>query len=286
VLPESLRGFVLETLELSHLKLELSHLKPNAFVVLGASNVARGLPRFAAAIDARNRPSDLFVAAGHGRSYGANSRVWIRRLPSILHSGLWRALDREGFAENVPATRRLHGLVTDVGNDLLYGFSVEQVAAWVREGVARLARRQAAIAITRLPLAAIARVGAIRYRAMRTFYVPTCPLSLAELKAATIRLDAALVTIAHDFKAATIEQPDEWYGLDAMHVRRWHLDGFWQQAFDAWHLEKKATRPRTSLGRWATIGSQAAEVRSLSDRMLFTPQPVVEESAGVSIWMY
>lgn len=266
--------------------LELSHLKPDAFVVLGASNVARGLPRFAAAIDARNRPSDLFVAAGHGRSYGVNSRVWIRRLPSILHSGLWRTLDREGWAENVPATRRLYGLVTDVGNDVLYGFSVEQVAAWVRECVAQLARRQAVIAITRLPLAAIARVGAIRYRVMRTFYVPKCPLSLAELKAATTRLDAALVEIAHEFNAAMIEQPDEWYGLDAMHVRRLYLDDFWQRAFDAWHLDKKATRPRTSLRRWATIGSQAAEVRSLATRTLFTPQPVVEKPDRVTIWMY
>ena len=60
-----------------------------AIVVLGASNVSRGLARLAAVARARQPgPVDLFVAAGHGRSYGANSRVLMRRLPSILWSGL------------------------------------------------------------------------------------------------------------------------------------------------------------------------------------------------------
>jgi hypothetical protein len=144
-------------------------------VVLGASNVSRGLSRLAAIACARaGTPLDLFVAAGHGRSYGANSRVALRRLPSILASGLWRALDREAAA---PAA----ALVTDIGNDLLYGFAVAQVAVWVRESVRRLAAHGARIAITRLPLASIGRVGPVRYRALRAFYVPGCRLSLADL---------------------------------------------------------------------------------------------------------
>ena len=53
-----------------------------AVAVLGASNVSRGLSRLVATLAARpGGPADLFVAAGHGRSYGANSRVWMRRLP-------------------------------------------------------------------------------------------------------------------------------------------------------------------------------------------------------------
>ena len=54
-------------------------------VVLGASNVSRGLARLATVARARaGGPMDLFVAAGHGRGYGVSSRVWLRRLPSIL----------------------------------------------------------------------------------------------------------------------------------------------------------------------------------------------------------
>ena len=133
-------------------------------VVLGASNVSRGLSRLVATVRARSTaPCDLFVAAGHGRAYGVNSRVWMRRLPSILGCGLWDSLAAKARMSMTPPV----AIVTDVGNELLYGLGVAQVAAAVRESVRRLADRGAAIAITGLPLASIARVGPARYRVLR-----------------------------------------------------------------------------------------------------------------------
>lgn len=258
-----------------------------AVAVLGASNVSRGLSRLAATIAARaGGPADLFVAAGHGRSYGVNSRVWMRRLPSILGCGLWRALDRQGWAAAGQPRTAIRALVTDVGNDLLYGFPVEQVAGWVREGVARLADRGATIAVTRLPLASIARVGAVRYGLLRTLYVPGCPLSLDELKDAAARLDEALVAIARDADAAIIDQPGEWYAFDAIHVRRSRLDELWGRACEAWRLDASAVAPRPSLAHWAAVGTKAAEVRSLAGAMLFTPQPAVTLRDRCRVWLY
>ena len=203
----------------------------SAIVVLGASNVSRGLARLAAVMRTRQPgPVDLFVAAGHGRSYGANSRVLMRRLPSILGAGLWRALERERVGDRRP----VHALVTDIGNDLLYGFSVEQVADWVRESLARLSARGATVAVTRLPLESVARVGPLRYRALRTLYVPGCPLSLEGLKDAVERLDTEVVAAAAECGEAVLDQPGDWYGLDAMHVRRQCLDALWHRACDAW----------------------------------------------------
>ena len=250
-----------------------------AVVVLGASNVSRGLARLTAVVAARAPgPVDLFVTAGHGRGYGVNSRVALRRLPSILWSGLWRSLDRESV--EAPAA-----LVTDVGNELLYGLSVDQVAGWVRESVRRLADRGATVAVTRLPLATIAGVGPARYRALRTFFVPGCPLSLAELKDAALRLDDALLAIAAAHGAATLEQPAEWYGLDALHVRRGRLDRLWHAACDAWGFGPASGPARASFARWARLGVQAAETRSLAGRMRFTPQPVIDRQ-DLRLWLY
>lgn len=250
-------------------------------VVLGASNVSRGLARLVATTRARiGGPVDLFVTAGHGRSYGVNSRVAARRLPSILGSGLWRSLDREG-ANAVIGTLTL---VTDIGNDLLYGFSAGQVAAWVRAAVGRLAERGGRIAITRLPLASIAGVGPARYAALRSLYVPGCGLSLEALRDAAADLDRHVVAIAADHAATVIEQPGEWYGLDAIHLRRGRLDALWHCAADAWGLPTGAAR-RPTWRDWATLGSQAAEVRSLARRMRFTPQPCLA-TAGMRLWLY
>ncbi len=258
-------------------------------VVLGASNVSRGLARLVTAVEAAAPGGvDLLVAAGHGRSYGASSRVGLRRLPSILRSGLWRALDRHGFSPEDSAAESagpLCGLVTDIGNDLLYGIPVEQTAAWVWEAVRRLAGRRARIAVTRLPLASVARVGPVRYRALKTFFVPGCPLALPELKEAAGRLDAAVADIAAEFGATLIDQPGEWYGIDSLHVRRPRLDVLFRRAVAAWGIEPGPRRP-ASLARWARVGSAAAEVRALAGVVRFRRQPVLALPSGGTLSLY
>ena len=248
-------------------------------VVLGASNVSRGLSRLVAAMETRAPGADLFVAAGHGRGYGVNTRVAARRLPSILRSGLWRGLDRHGGETPL-------ALVTDVGNELLYGARAVLVASWVRETVWRLADRGATIAITRLPMAGIAEVGPVRYRALRTFFVPGCRLSLAGLKEAATRLDADLQTIAGDFGAQVIEQPAHWYGFDTLHVRRRHLDDLWHMACNAWGIPVVESPGASSLATWARVGTKAAEVRSLGGVMRFTRQPVLPLRSGGTLSLY
>lgn len=249
------------------------------FVVLGASNVSRGLSRLVAMLRARaGGPTDLFVAAGHGRGYGVATRVAWRRLPAIRTSGLWRALEREGAA--APAA-----LVTDVGNELLYGLGVTAVATAVRDAAERLCDRGGRLVITGLPLESLAGVGPARYRLMRTVYVPGCLLSLAAIKDAASWLDDELRAIAADTGAAFLEQPGDWYGFDAIHVRRPRLDDLWQRAGDAWGLPPAARRPRARLMDWAVIGSRAAEVRSLAGRTLRTPQPAIERS-GLRVWLF
>jgi hypothetical protein len=257
----------------------MNHFTRPRVVVLGASNVSRGLSRLVAAVETRSPGADLFVAAGHGRGYGVNTRVAARRLPSILRSGLWRGLDRHGG-------QAPFALVTDVGNELLYGARAELVASWVRETVWRLADRGATIAITRLPMAGIAEVGPVRYRALRTFFVPGCRLSLAGLKEAAIRLDADLQTIAGDFGAQIIEQPAHWYGFDTLHVRRRHLDDLWHMACKAWGIPVVESPVASSLATWARVGTKAAEVRSLGGVMRFTKQPVLPLRSGGTLSLY
>lgn len=250
-------------------------------VVLGASNVSRGLVRLAAVTRSRVAgPLDLFVVAGHGRSYGVNSRVALRRLPSILGSGLWRALDREPTEAAGPLA-----LVTDVGNDLLYGFSPEQVAGWLGECLRRLAERGARIVVARLPLASVATVGPVRYRALRACFVPGCRLSLAAVKDAAAELDERLADLAAMHGGVILDQPGHWYGLDPIHPRRRHLTRLFHAAGDAWELPSPRQRVRAGWRDWAALGSRTAEVRSLARRIRFTPQPVLARR-DLRVWMY
>src|SRR5215831_6744908 len=121
-------------------------------VALGASNLTRGFQTVVSTARAAwGSEVEVFGALGHGRSYGAHSRVFFRRLPGILESGLWSEL------ESRPALPT-RALVTDVGNDILYGFSADQTLAWVEETLRRLRTVTSDIVVTGLPLASIRRL--------------------------------------------------------------------------------------------------------------------------------
>src|SRR5439155_11570702 len=94
-------------------------------VLLGASNLTLGFPMLVSELRAwLGSPVEILCAHGHGRSYGLASRVLFRELPGIVECGLWRAL------ASAPARPTL-ALLTDVGNDIMYGRDVEEIAGWV-----------------------------------------------------------------------------------------------------------------------------------------------------------
>ena len=127
---------------------------PGRVVLLGASNLTRALPLVIGL--ARQRlggPLDVHAALGHGRSYGRRSTVLIRSLPGVLESGLWPALEAPAQGASVA----LHALLTDVGNDIVYGHDPDTIAGWIDTCIGRLAGLGARIVMTRLRCRACAR---------------------------------------------------------------------------------------------------------------------------------
>ena len=56
-------------------------------------------------------------------------------------------------------------VITDIGNDLLYGFSVEQLALWIEEVIHRLHQQGNSISLLRkLPVESIQSVGPFRFQ--------------------------------------------------------------------------------------------------------------------------
>ena len=117
-------------------------------ILLGASNVVRAISTIVETVELIwEPPLDVLAACGHGRSFGRTSCVFGRSLPGILQCGLWQDWQRR------PALPTA-ALVSDIGNDILYGASVDQIAEWVEQCLARLRGACDRIVITELPLAA------------------------------------------------------------------------------------------------------------------------------------
>ncbi|MDH5642063.1 MAG: hypothetical protein OEY28_12290, partial [Nitrospira sp.] len=192
-------------------------------IALGASNLTRGFHTVVGTARSVWGPEvEILAALGHGRSYGAPSQFIIRTLPGILKSGLWTELER------LPqkATR---GLITDVGNDILYGFSVERTLGWVEETLVRLGRVTQDIVLTDLPLETVRRMSNGKFVAFRTALVPSCRLPLAQVIERAEQVNQGLAGLADRYNARFFHLDPAWYGFDPIHIKPSLWRPAWQQ---------------------------------------------------------
>ncbi len=192
-------------------------------VFLGASNLTLGLPLLVDLIRKNcDGPFDISSAHGLGRSYGIPNNVMGRTLPGILESQLWPALAKK---TPLPTT----ALVTDIGNDLLYHVSVQQITDWVGEAISRLTQLGAEISITLLPVCNLEHLGRTRFYLFRTAFFPRCRLSYEVLVERAQQLNISITQLAQDRQLRAVEPFAHWYGLDAIHI----VPHRWQSAWTA-----------------------------------------------------
>jgi hypothetical protein len=182
-------------------------------VALGASNLTRGFQTVISSARVAWGPGVEVVAAlGHGRAYGSRSRFLVRELPPILESGLWRRLETTS-----PVPTR--ALVTDVGNEILYGFPVERILGWVDEALRRLGRHTDDIVLTDLPMASARRLSRAKFRAFTAVVAPSCRLSLDQVLERAERVNAGLAALAAERRVRLFRLEPSWYGFDPIHIR-------------------------------------------------------------------
>ena len=105
----------------------------NQLILIGASNVTIAFPRLVNGLaEWVDEPLEIWGVHGHGRSYGAWSKVLGRALPGITESRFW---DDWAPSDSSAPPR---ALVTDIGNDILYGHDTDQILDWVETCLKRL----------------------------------------------------------------------------------------------------------------------------------------------------
>jgi len=216
-------------------------------VALGASNLTRGFQTVVSTARAAWGPNVEIVAAlGHGRSYGAHSRFVIRTLPGILQSGLWRHLESLSAAPT-------RALVTDVGNDILYGFSAQQTLAWTAEAVDR-----------------------------RSILIPSCRLSLGEILQTAEQVNDGLAALAAARSIQFLPLNPEWYTFDPIHIRPSHWRPAWQEILGS---KSRAGRDGGRL-EGLKLYFTPPERQWLFGMEQFTPQAGRQLPSGARVWLY
>ena len=246
-------------------------------VALGASNLTRGFRTIVSTARSVWGPDvEILAAFGHGRSYGAPSQFLFRTLPGILKSGLWTELERRP-----PMMTR--ALVTDVGNDILYGFSVERTLGWVEEVLRRLRRVTQDIVLTGLPLAAVYRLSRIKFLVFRSMLVPSCRLTLAKVIENAERVNEGLLRLSQMYGAKFVHLHPAWYGFDPIHVRPSCWRTAWQEILGE---SVPGSREVRSMVESVRLYLMRPERRSIFGIEQVTPQSGVALRPGGHVWLY
>jgi hypothetical protein len=244
-------------------------------ILLGASNLKAGFPRVVEALR-RGGPVEVLAACGHGRSYGAWSRfLWVRRLPGILDCGLWRSLEGRPSLATV-------ALVTDVGNDLIYGEPAARIAGWVEACLDRLARQGATTVLTALPLSRIERLTPGQYRLARAVLFPGRDVPWPALLDRARALDDRLRRMAAERGALLVEPQAAWYGIDPIHVRGSRREEAWASLLAPWGLPAPGLEP----GDRCRLPALGAEEVRLCGIALRRPQPARRLGDGTTVELY
>ena len=213
-------------------------------VLLGASNLTVCLPHILRILAASplTRPH-VWSVHGLGRSYGQWSTAGIRGLPSIRDASVWTDLGHSG---SFPTDGPRHSVITDVGNDLVYGVPADTVADWIEDCIQRLHDRGFDVVITQLPLERLHRMTTLQFQATKTLFFPTYRLRWPTLQQEIAKLAERLNETADRFDLPLIDQPETWYGFDPIHIRNSMRLQAWQQIlcrFDALRILQPVTAP-------------------------------------------
>ena len=251
-------------------------------IILGASNVTIGMATIVQQLRQALGPVDLLAAHGHGRSYGSRSRVLCRALPSIRSCRLWDDLERREPLEQPPLA-----LITDVGNDILYGAESEQIVEWVRVCADRLAAHGAKLTLAALPMGSVRRLGRTRYHLTKACFFPGRGPCWQDMQTAAVQLDDGLTRLAESTGAALVRPRDAWYGFDPVHIRWSARRAAWRELLSAWPDSATSSTPATvqRVGRIRLLRLPPAQ-RDLCGRRQEASQPVLKLNDGTTISFY
>lgn len=239
-------------------------------MLVGASNLSRGLDLALDETLRRVGPTARVLAAcGRGRSYGLRSSFLARGLPSVLESGLWKALDAPPRA----------ALLVDIGNDLAYGVEPERVLGWVRETARRLAAEH--LVIAGLPCAPLERRSTRMLALWARVIFPTRSLDVVRLVAAVRELDRGLTDLARELGASRVELDPRWYGVDPIHFARSERRAAWAALLASFG---EPTHPAGDVP--SSVRRSRAEERTLFGIPLRSAQPCWRAKDGAELSLF
>ena len=209
------------------------------FIFLGASNLARGYTALVKAAEnlMHPQPCEFLGAMGPGRGYCAPAGFLKVVYPPIASCGILPAAKRK--AEH---SSRIVALITDIGNDIVYGVPTSRIISTLSEILQDLSAMGAEISITSISVDLERDVGERGYQVLRRIYFPFSKITFAEAAQATKEINRFIENLSSQ-GIHVIRSLERYQGLDRIHHSLLHSSRVWSLiASEMFHSPNDKTR--------------------------------------------
>jgi hypothetical protein len=220
-------------------------------VLLGASNMARGYGALTSYMRKQVSPIRFLNAFGPGRGYAVSGGVLNVTYPPIKDSGVFAAA-------HIPNSRCVLALVTDIGNDIMYGVAVDAIIAALQAVFERLQMLGARIFVTPIPQHLEADIGEAMFLLLRLLSYPRSRVQRGDVLAAIRTINAFLRESASD-RITLITGLGLYCGVDRIHYDVFTGHEAWRRVAQTMlaDLGFPCTRPLRSLAMLRSLASHS-----------------------------
>lgn len=231
---------------------------PVCFILLGASNLARGYHALAGHLKKQlsPRPVQFWNALGPGRGYCARGGFLHVTYAPIESCGLWSVLPSA-----IPENSRTVALITDVGNDIMYGVDPDQITEALKEIIRRLRHLNAEIFLTKIPAYFEKPIPPWIFYSLRLLFFPKSRVNMMEAVYATRKINHFLENAVGD-SLHLISDLDSCYGWDRIHYSLFKDGNVWSRMAQEF-LKELGCTPSATIRFRGMMNSYIANIKDL-----------------------
>ncbi len=198
--------------------------KDTLYVLMGASNLARGQYALIRALKKNNSSArkEFLVALGPGRGYCARGGFLNVRYSPIHDCGILSATEEKARASNLQTV----ALLMDIGNDIMYGFSGEEILTRLDTMIDRLNILGARIWVTPIPVDLENDVGERTFNILRNLFFPNSSITHEHARRAVSFINNELANQSPD-RISLIPDLNKYCGMDKIHYHLWKSNRVW-----------------------------------------------------------
>jgi len=199
--------------------------QPYLFIFLGASNLARGYGALADCLIhcLSPDPVEILHALGPGRGYSAEGGIFNITYPPIGSSGILESAKRRK-----EKARKVIALITDIGNDIMYGVPAPEITACLGTLLQKLNALEAEVFIHPIPLDFSKDVSERQFRILRSIFYPHSRIDYLKAKEAVALVNGFLRDRAGG-RIHLLPSAKDFCGVDKIHYSIFRSHKAWSR---------------------------------------------------------